>query len=68
VVYIHQNPQKHKFVENFREWNHSSYHELTADIPTRLQRDKMREFFGSWDDFIRIHQEIQPLEDLDDED
>ena len=68
VVYIHQNPQKHKFVEDFRDWNYSSYHELLADFQTRLQRAKMMELFGSRQDFIRIHQEIQPLEGLDDED
>lgn len=67
VVYIHQNPQKHKFVEDFRDWNYSSYHELIGDMPTRLQRDKMMELFGSREDFIRIHQEIQPLIDFDDE-
>ena len=68
VVYIHQNPQKHKFVEDFRDWNYSSYHELIEDDSTRLQRDKMMELFGSRQDFIRIHQEIQPLTDLDEED
>lgn len=68
VVYIHQNPQKHKFVEDFRDWDYSSYHELIGDVPTRLQRDKIMELFGSRQDFIRIHQEIQPLTDLDDED
>ncbi len=39
VVYIHQNPQKHKFVNDFRDWNYSSYHQLIANVPTRLQRD-----------------------------
>jgi putative transposase len=68
VVYIHQNPQKHKFENDFRDWNYSSYHQLTADVPTRLQRDKIMQLFGSREDFIRIHQEIQPLEGLEDED
>jgi putative transposase len=68
IMYVHQNPQKHKFVEDFRDWDYSSYHELIADVPTRLQRDKMLELFGSRQDFIRIHQEIQPLVDFDDED
>jgi hypothetical protein len=67
VVYIHQNPQKHKFVDDFRDWNFSSYHDLIGDAPTRLQRDKLMELFGSREDFIRIHQEIQPLVDFDDE-
>jgi len=68
IVYIHQNPQKHKFEGDFRNWNYSSYHELIADVPTRLQRDRVIQLFGSRADFIRIHQEIQPLEDFEDED
>jgi len=68
VVYVHQNPQKHKFVEDFRDWDYSSYLELIGNVPTRLQRDKMMELFGSRQDFMRIHQEIQPLVDFYDED
>ena len=67
IVYIHQNPQKHKFVEDFRDWNYSSYHDLIGSALTRLQRYKMMELFGSREDFIRIHKEIQPLPDFDDE-
>lgn len=67
IVYIHQNPQKHKFVSDFRDWNYSSYHQLIADVPTRLQRDQVIKLFGSQQDFIRIHQEIQPLEDFNDQ-
>lgn len=67
IVYIHQNPQKHKFVEDFRDWNYSSYHDLIGSALTRLQRNKMMELFGSREDFIRIHKEIQPLPDFDDE-
>jgi len=68
IVYIHQNPQKHKFEDDFRNWNYSSYHELTSNVPTRLQRDRVIQLFGSRADLIRIHQEIQPLEDFEDED
>ena len=67
IVYIHQNPQKHKFVEDFKDWHYSSYHDLIGNAPTRLQRDKMMELFGSREEFIRIHKEIQPLPDFDDE-
>jgi len=68
IVYIHQNPQKHKFEDDFRNWNYSSYHELIANVPTRLQRDRMMQLFGSQKYFIRIHQEIQPLVDFEDKD
>jgi putative transposase len=62
IVYIHQNPQKHHFTENFRDWNYLYYHELISDAATRLQRDRVIKLFGSRADFVRIHQEIQPLE------
>jgi hypothetical protein len=68
VIYIHQNPQKHHFTEDFRAWNYSSYHQLTSDVSTRLQRDRLLQLFGSKEDFVRIHQEIQSLEELDEED
>ena len=66
IVYVHQNPQKHKFTEDFREWKHSSYHLLTSDIPSRVQRERVIQLFGSRQDFVRIHQEIQPWDGLED--
>jgi REP element-mobilizing transposase RayT len=68
IVYIHQNPQKHGFESDFRNWNYTSYHPLISDLPTRLQRDKVLQLFGSREDFIRIHQEIEPLTGFDEED
>jgi putative transposase len=68
IVYTHQNPQKHHFTEDFRTWNHSSYHQLTSSVATRLQRDRVLDLFGSREDLLRIHQEIQPLDGLEDED
>jgi putative transposase len=67
IVYIHQNPQKHRFEDDFRNWDYSSYHQLTGNLPTTLQRDRVLQLFGSREDFVRIHQEIQPLDDIYDE-
>ena len=67
IVYIHQNPQKHGFVVDFKDWDHSSYHSMIGNNPTRLAKDKVLQLFGSKEDFIRIHQEIQPLIDFEDE-
>lgn len=68
IVYIHQNPQKHHFTEDFRGWSYSSYDELTCGDKTPLPRDRILKLFGSREDFIRIHQEIQPFDNLEDED
>jgi hypothetical protein len=66
IVYVHQNPQKHRLTEDFREWKHSSYHLLTSDIPSRLQRERVMHLFGSREDFVRIHQEIETWDGLED--
>jgi putative transposase len=66
IVYIHQNPQKHRFTEDFRDWKHSSYHVLASDITSSLQRERVMKLFGSREDFVRIHQEIQPWDGLED--
>jgi putative transposase len=67
IVYIHQNPQKHNFIEDFRDWDYSSYPHLISNASTRLEKNKVLDLFGSQDDFVRIHQEIQPLVDWDNE-
>lgn len=54
-------------MENFRAWNYSSYHELVSGVATYLQREKLMLLFGSREDFIRIHQEIQPPEEFEDD-
>ena len=66
IIYIHQNPQKHGFETDFRDWKYSSYHDLASNVPTRLQREKVWNLFGSCEDFIRIHEEIQPVSGFED--
>ncbi|HET9906382.1 MAG TPA: hypothetical protein VFQ23_07065 [Anaerolineales bacterium] len=68
IIYIHQNPQKHKFVRDFRDWNYSSFHELVSEVPSHLSRERVIQIFCSRADFIRIHQEIQPMENFEEED
>ena len=46
IVYIHQNPQKHGFVDDFRNWPYSSYHALLGPEPTRLMRKNVLDQFG----------------------
>jgi REP element-mobilizing transposase RayT len=61
ITYIHQNPQKHRFVDDFRDWKWSSYHALIAEKPTRLQRDEVMTWFGGPTKFIQAHQTPIPF-------
>ena len=59
VAYIHQNPQKHGFVADFREWPFSSYHALLSQQATRLERDEVLGWFQSPAAFQAAH--CQPV-------
>jgi REP element-mobilizing transposase RayT len=55
IAYIHQNPQKHKFVEDFREWKWSSYAALLTEKTTYLKRAAVLEWFGGRKRYEELH-------------
>ncbi len=55
IVYIHQNPQKHGLIEDFRDWPYSSYHTLLSDKPTHIQRDKVLDWIGGRQNIVVMH-------------
>jgi putative transposase len=58
VTYIHQNPQKHRFMDDFRDWHYSSYHALLSQQATRLKRDEVLAWFQGSATFQAMHQQI----------
>jgi hypothetical protein len=67
VAYIHRNPQKHGFVEDFREWPHSSYWSILSDKRTRIERAAVLDWFQGRVPFKEMHRHpvneaaIEPL-------
>ena len=57
VRYIHQNPQKHRFVDDFRDWKYSSYGAILSEKPTRLKRDVVLDWFGDRRQYLELHAE-----------
>jgi len=57
IRYIHQNPQKHGFTEDFRYWNYSSYGIILTKKPTLLKRGRLLDWFGGKDDYHNLHAE-----------
>ncbi len=55
VIYIHQNPQKHKFVSDFRDWPYSSYHAHLSAKPTQLNRAEVLAWFSTTEGFVSAH-------------
>ena len=56
VHYIHWNPQKHGFVDDFREYPYSSYAALLSERPTWLKRDIVLEWFNGPSGLAGFHQ------------
>ena len=55
IAYIHQNPQKHGFVKDFRDWKYSSYGIIPARKHTLIKRDEVMKWFGTIDDYLSLH-------------
>jgi hypothetical protein len=55
IAYIHQNPQKHKFVQDFRDWKYSSYGVILSAKHTIIKRDEAMKWFGNKDEYLSLH-------------
>lgn len=65
VYYIHTNAQKHGFVQDFREWNHSSYKTIISDYETFLKREELLKWFNGKGEFEKLHLSDQSFSDSD---
>ncbi|MCU0351702.1 MAG: transposase [Flavobacterium sp.] len=57
ILYVHLNPVKHKFCDDFRTYKFSSYLSYISDKPSSLHRDYILELFGGKSNFIYQHKE-----------
>ncbi len=65
VVYIHQNPQKHGLIDDYRDWRFSSYQAILRREPTILERDKVLSWFDEGRSFSDFHRMWIDENDLD---
>ena len=66
VTYIHQNPQKHGFVDDFRDWPYTSYAAILSQHPTHIQREAVLEWFQGAENFEAEHQQVLSDDALND--
>ncbi len=64
ITYIHQDPQKHGFVTNFREWPYSSYHDLLSKKNSFLQKERVFELFHGQDQLEKVHRMTNGSQEL----
>jgi putative transposase len=70
VRYIHRNPRKHGFVDDFREWPYSSYHTLaqtnaiSETAAVLISRVTLLDWFGGAQGFRNLHSDDGDEQDL----
>jgi hypothetical protein len=55
IAYIHQNPQKHGFVKDFRDWKYSSYDVILTAKPSVINREKTIKWFGTTEEYRSLN-------------
>ena len=55
IAYIHQNPQKHGFVKDFRDWKYSSYGVILNGKQVPVNRREVMNWFGTREDYLSLH-------------
>nr|NQU94159.1 hypothetical protein [Bacteroidota bacterium] len=59
IIYIHQNPVKHGFVEHTLDYPWTSYLTITTEIPTKIKKDEVIDYFDDIDNFKALHEKPQ---------
>ena len=64
VTYIHQNPERHGFVDDYRDWPFSSYDTMRSTNPTRLDRQPVMDWFGGLENFEDYHDKSREFSEI----
>ena len=59
IFYIHQNAVHHGYCKKIADWHWSSYGSILSNNPTKIERQKILDWFGSKEKFIEFH--TQPI-------
>lgn len=63
VRYIHQNPERHGLVGDFRDWIYTSYASLQSREDTRLERQFVLDHFGGREGIRQAHRIVASSEE-----
>jgi len=61
VYYIHSNPLHHGLIDDFRDWQWSSYNRILLDKPTKLKKQEILDWFGGKSAYEQYHDSLQKL-------
>lgn len=59
IDYIHKNPERHRFVESYKDYPYSSFNSHLSIQPTLLMRDAVLSLFGGANEYKNFHRAKQ---------
>jgi hypothetical protein len=62
VNYIHRNPQKHGFTDDFRAYPYSSYQSIYQQKNSRIEGQQVIDWFGNPKSFAEYHEQSEETE------
>ena len=65
IIYIHQNPQTHGLIDDFRDWPYSSYDAIVSSKKSRLAKTAVLNQFDGSENFIQLHQTLTDFDIFD---
>lgn len=66
VAYIHQNPQMHGLIDDFRDWPFSSYQVMISREPTQLAREVTQAWFDDSRGLVQYHETTTSFKEVGD--
>ncbi len=64
IYYIHFNAQHHGMINDFRDWEFSSWHGHLSNDASFLEKQGVIEWFGNREQFIKAHVGNAPLDNI----
>jgi len=64
IIYIHQNPYRHRLMKDFSDYRWSSHRSILSEAPTLLKRQDVIDWFGGEEAFIEAHRNEEDEEGL----
>jgi len=56
IHYIHFNPVHHRFTDDLRNWEHSSFESFFSEKASQIKREEVLEWFENKENFLAFHQ------------
>ena len=61
ISYIHRNPQKHGFTDDYRNYPYSSYETIYEQKNSRIDNKQVIDWFGNLSSFVKYHEQFDEV-------